>query len=353
MRAGRLVSLLLLLQTRGRVTARDLAQRLEVSERTIYRDIEALSSAGVPVYATRGPGGGCALLPGFRTDLTGLTQGEAAVLFLLGFPLRDLGLGREAAAAETKLLAALPPALRADAQRARGLFHLDAPAWSRPPEPVPHLPALLDAVWNGRRADAVYARGDGTEVRRVIDPLGLVVKAGIWYVVAASGRGPVVYRVSRFRALTPRDDAVQRPDGFDLARFWSGWTEDFDATRPRMEVTTKVREALLAELPGIFGESIRAQVAAAVPSDGWAEISLTFESLEAALYRLLGLGTAVEVMEPLEVRDAVLRRASEVVSFYASAAREDVAVQRSARGRGRRAVAHEAPHAKTDRREQK
>src|SRR5579884_1595719 len=185
MRADRLVSLLLLLQTRGRMTAQDLAQRLEVSERTIYRDMSALGMAGVPVYAERGPGGGCSLAHGYRTNLTGLTLDEARTLFMSGAPalLKDLGMSKALDDALLKLLAALPISQRQQAQRARERIYVDPAGWSSPDEALPYLGVVSEAVWSDRRLRLIYNRPDGEDmvlVERVVDPLGLVAKASIW-----------------------------------------------------------------------------------------------------------------------------------------------------------------------------
>ena len=212
MRASRLVQLLLFLQTRGRTTAAVLARELEVSERTIHRDVEALSAAGVPIYAERRPHGGIQLIDGYRTRLTGLTGDEAEALFLSGLPgpAAELGLGTVVAAARLKVLAALPSELRVRASRLVERFHLDAAGWFHASEPVPHLAVLADAVWEARRLAITYRRGD-SEVERSLEPLGLVLKAGVWYLVAASEGQVRTYRVSRIRSATVGDEPSRDP----------------------------------------------------------------------------------------------------------------------------------------------
>ena len=210
MRASRLVTLLLLLQTRGRMTAAELARELEVSERTVHRDVEALSEAGVPVYAERGPHGGVQLVEGYRTRLTGMTADEAEALFLSGLPgpAAELGLGTVMTAAQLKVMAALPGELRARASRLVERFYLDAAGWFHGREPVPHLSTLAEAVWESRRVTITYQRGD-SRVERALEPLGLVLKAGTWYVVAANEDQLRTYRVSgsstrsRLRSASP------------------------------------------------------------------------------------------------------------------------------------------------------
>src|SRR5512146_266005 len=215
MRASRLVTVLLLLQSRGQLTARELADELEVSERTIHRDVDALSASGVPVYAERGPHGGIRLVDGYRTRLTGLTGDEAEALFLAGIPgpAAELGLGTVVAAAQLKVLASLPPELRTRASRLVERFHLDAGDWFRASQPVPYLAALSDAVWSSTRIAIDYERSEGV-VQRVIEPLGLVLKAGTWYVVAAVDGQFRTYRVSRVVGATRSTERFDRPDGF-------------------------------------------------------------------------------------------------------------------------------------------
>ena len=217
MRASRLLSLLLLLHVRGRVSAQQLADELEVSLRTVYRDIEALGAAGVPVYATRGRAGGYALLDGYRTRLTGLTGDEADALFLAGLPgpAAELGLGGVLAATQLKLLAALPPDLRERASRVRDRFHLDAPAWLRESDAPAHLAPIANAIWTQQRIQICYERANRAVVTRRLEPLGLVLKAGTWYLVATPGPGSDArtYRVSRVHDAQVLDETFDRPTG--------------------------------------------------------------------------------------------------------------------------------------------
>ena len=214
MRASRLINLLLLLQTRGQMTAAQLADELEVSERTIHRDIEALSSAGIPVYAARGPHGGVALIEGYRTRLTGMTAEEAEALFLSGVPgpAAELGLGTVMAAARLKVLAALPPELRSRASRLVERFHLDVTGWFQTGDETPLLGTLSQAVWESRPLDITYERGDRVTERRLL-PLGLVLKAGIWYVVAESDGKVRTFRAARVKSATVADERFERPHG--------------------------------------------------------------------------------------------------------------------------------------------
>jgi predicted DNA-binding transcriptional regulator YafY len=289
-RATRLVSLLLLLQTRGQLTAADIAERLEVSVRTVHRDVDSLAAAGVPVEALRGPAGGYRLAGGYRTRLTGLTGDEAEALFAAGMPgpAAELGLGGELAAARLKLLAALPSELQERATRAQRLFHLDARGWFRAEDSVPHLPELASAVWRGCRVRIRYREGNRV-VQRTIDPLGLVLKAGAWYLVAHRVAGMRVYRVSRVASVRALEETCARPDGFELSAYWDEWSRAFEESRPRVEVTVRGPKGVRA---------------------------MTFESLSEAQRELLRFGTDLEVLEPVELRTRIAETAREVAALY-------------------------------------
>ncbi|MBI5957803.1 MAG: WYL domain-containing protein, partial [Chloroflexi bacterium] len=259
MRADRLLSILLMLQVRGPITARHLAETLEVSERTIYRDLDALSAAGIPVYAERGPGGGCALSEGYRTNLTGLSADEVRTLFFAALPgpLADLGLGRALDDALLKLLAALPSARRDDAERFRQRIMLDSSGWFAAAEPVPFLPLLQEAVWTDQRVRIVYRRGDRQEIERVIDALGLVAKTSIWYLAGAADRQTRIYRVSRVLSADLTGEYFDRPADFDLAARWVEWVSGFEVSRAGYETTVRFAPGAIPLLPRVFGESLR------------------------------------------------------------------------------------------------
>ncbi|MDG4861089.1 WYL domain-containing protein, partial [Streptomyces sp. T-3] len=225
MRAARLIKMVLLLQSRPAMTAAELAQELEVSERTITRDAQALSEAGIPVYADRGRLGGYRLIGGYRTRLTGLARSEAEALFLSGVPgaLREMGLEDTASAARLKVSAALLPSLRDAQESAAQRFHLDAPGWFAEPETPELLPAIADAVWDDRVVSARYGRR-GTEVERELEPYGLILKAGVWYLCArvpGDGGDFRVYRLDRFTAVSAGEDRFTREETFDLPGFWA------------------------------------------------------------------------------------------------------------------------------------
>ncbi len=312
MRGDRLLSILLILQGRRRTTARALAEQLEVSERTIYRDLDALSLAGVPVVAQQGRGGGVELLPHYRTDLTGLTEREARAVLVSGVsePLADLGLGEDAEAARRKLLAALPEPSRASAEGATQRIHLDPGRWFQMPEDTQHLGLLLEAIWRQRRLRLDYRAADGKETRREIEPLGLVAKAGTWYLVAQTARGDRVFRVARVRGLRLLDDEFPRPPGFDLAAFWRRASTEFESGVPRYAARLRVRRDRIPSLAGHAGEVLRRRAAATeCESDGDApflETELCFDHFEDARAGVLALGDAATVLDPPELRDAVL-----------------------------------------------
>jgi predicted DNA-binding transcriptional regulator YafY len=319
MRASRLVSLMLLLQSRGRMTAAELAVELEVSERTIHRDVEALSASGVPIYADRGAHGGIRLVDGYRTRLTGMTGDEAEALFLAGIPgpAAELGLGTVVAAAQLKVLASLPMELRARASRLVERFHLDAGDWFRATQPVPYLGALSDAVWNATRITIEYDR-DGGPVRRVIEPLGLVLKAGIWYVVATTEGQFRTYRVSRVLDVEPGTERFERPPGFDLAGYWLDSTTAFERDVPRIDVVVRVRPDRVDRLRDAVG---RAVLEAATTLDDpdpedWLRLRLRLDWPDEAPAVLLRAGRWIEVLDPPEVRARVASTARAIAERY-------------------------------------
>jgi predicted DNA-binding transcriptional regulator YafY len=305
MRATRLVSLLLLLQTRGRLTAAEISERLEVSVRTVHRDVAALAEAGVPVEAVRGPAGGYRLAGGYRTRLTGLTADEAEALFAAGLtgPAAELGLGGELAAARLKVLAALPAELQERAERAQRLFHLDTRGWFRAGDRVPHLPDLSAAVWSGRRVRLRYREGRAV-VRRTVDPLGLVLKGGAWYLVAHRSVGMRVYRVSRVASVRALAEGFERPPGFELGAFWDEWSRAFESNRPRVEVAVRASEEMQRHLP----RDRR------IEEDG--RVVVAFENLGEAYREVLRFGSDLEVLEPVELRERVAGTAREVAALY-------------------------------------
>src|SRR3954454_24291631 len=296
-RAGRLVSILLLLQTRGHMTAEQLARELEVSVRTIYRDVDALSIAGVPIYAERGPRGGIRLVDGYRTRLTGLTTQEAEALFLSGLPgpAAQLGLGTVVTAARLKVLAALPPELRTRASRISQRFHLDAPGWFQTSETAPHLQTISTAVWEDRRLRILYRRNDQQVVDREVEPLGLVLKGGVWYLVAGGGQ-PRTYRVSRLESATALDERFQRPETFDLGAYWSESIAAYETSFDRLDVVLRINPTQLLWFSAAIGPRAMASAVQIEQPDpeGWHTLRVRLEWPADAHGQLLRLGSEVE-----------------------------------------------------------
>ncbi|CEJ12540.1 HTH domain protein [bacterium YEK0313] len=317
MRASRLLSILTTLQARGQVTAPALAEALEVSVCTIYRDIDALSAAGVPVYAERGAEGGYRLVDGYRVRLNGLSPREAEALFLsgLGDAADDLGLGAAAAAAQTKLLAALPQDQRASAEQMRARFHLDAPGWFTDADRPAHLGPIADAVWRQRRLRIRYRSWKG-EVERTVDPLGIVMKAGAWYVVGAVDGSVRTFRIGRVEALEVIAESFTRPAGFDLAAYWKASTERLDAELYPHVAVVRLSPLGLRILMSVSPPFVRAGLELDAPgAAGWRQGRLPVGPYRQAVYDLARLGPEVEVLQPAELRAGLadlLGRAAEL-----------------------------------------
>ena len=320
MRADRLVSILLLLQARGKMSARELSQELEVSQRTIYRDINALSIAGVPVYSEIGPQGGYALVDRYRTTLTGLTAGEVQALSTLSIPapLGDLGLGQQLQSALLKLSAAYPEDHRHAEQKIRQRIHLDSTWWQQGEEQLPHLHTVQEGVWRDQKLLIMYRPIFGYEMERLVDPYGLVAKAGIWYLVYARNQVIDVRRVSDLINASLSDQSFKRPADFDLAAFWEGWASEIESYLSDYKVRVRVSPGFIPELPRFFGSKIQSRISQAQPPDGegWIELELTFESFQAARERLLGFGRGVEVLGPLALRLSIQDYAEQIKALY-------------------------------------
>lgn len=320
MRADRLVSIVLLLQSEGRLTARQLARRLEVSGRTVLRDMDALSAAGIPVIAERGAAGGWRLLDGYQTKLTGLKPAEIQSLFL-GRPPRlmeDLGLKQPAEAAILKLEAALPERARREAEFARRRIHIDPRGWRDPGESIGALPALLAAMWQERRVRFTYAKQDCEPGARAVDPLGLVAKGSAWYLVAMFEGAPRTYRVSRISEVAALSERAAAPGDFDLAAYWSRSAEEFRAQLPRYYATFLADRSVL-RWARYKGWRLEEETAAG----DRVRIRVRFDAAEEALQFALSFGGAIEVVEPVELREQVAAAAREIVARYSAAAAEN------------------------------
>jgi predicted DNA-binding transcriptional regulator YafY len=343
-RSGRLLSIILLLQNRGSATARDIARHLGVSLRTVYRDMDVLSRTGVPIYAETGRFGGYRLVDGYRTTITGLTAHESLALFLIGMPAPAalLGLIDQARTAEAKLLAALSPSHREQASRLRDRFLLDLPAWYQDADTPPALPTLADAVLADQQVRVRYRRWkEPREVHRLLDPYGLVVKNGAWYLVAADGarRGhPRTYRVSNILALEPACSTFARPPDFDLSTFWREHLADFDRLRFTDTATVRISPALTARLSDQADTALQAAAAAGHVDDvGWTIAELPIESPGWAATHLIRYGGDIEVLGPPEARDKMHALAAAVLNHYEAVNRRRRSPTPSrARLRGRR-----------------
>ncbi|MDX3075275.1 helix-turn-helix transcriptional regulator [Streptomyces sp. MI02-7b] len=320
MRAARLIHLVLLLQSHGSMTSAELAGALEVSERTVGRDVLALSEAGVPVYAERGRAGGYRLVDGYRTRLTGLARAEAEALFLSGVPaaLEAMGLHDAGSAARLKVAAALLPELRDAPRTAAQRFHLDAPGWWQEPATPPLLPALAEAVWGDRRLRARYRRAD-TEVERELDPYALVLKAGVWYAVARTEGDVRVYRVDRFSAADVLPEGFARDPGFDLPAFWQARAAEFARSVLRAEVVLRLTPEGARHLPYVADTAAAREAldAAAPPdADGRVTVTLPVESLDVVYHQLLALGPEAELLSPAPLRARFARAARTMAAAY-------------------------------------
>lgn len=318
MRADRLLSIVLLLQAHRQLSSRALAERLEVSERTIHRDMEALSVSGIPVVAERGSNGGWSLIGEYRTNLTGLNEAEIQSLFVTQPPklLDDLRLKKASEGALLKLLAALPSMYRQGAEQARRRIHIDTGGWTRHEEAVPLLPVLQDAIWSERKLRFTYLRGPGCDaVEREVDPLGLVAKGSAWYLVAGIDEGVRSYRISRISQAEVLDEAATVPSGFDLAAYWQESTTTFKAALPNYVAKFRVSPDVFPRLrfAGRF-----ARVGEPVHRDehGWLHVNVGFDVEEIACEYALGFGSKLEVLEPRSLREKVIAAAQEVVEFY-------------------------------------
>lgn len=316
MRADRLLSILFLLQAHGRLSARDLADRLEVSDRTIGRDMEALSMAGVPVYAERGRNGGWQLTEAYRTDLTGLTEAELRSLALATTPglLSDLGLGEAADRALAKLLSTLPTARRQAAESARRYLHVDPGGWRRTEEIAPALPILDEALRAGRRIRIVYERMYAeSPSERTVDPFGLVAKGSVWYLVAGIDDQVRTYRASRIRDVEILDEPSVRPDDFDLAEFWGRSRAEFEAKLPTFDAVLRLSPAGLGKVRAGFWRFTKVIAEGQPGADGWTTCTVRADAIEVAHALVLGLGREVEVVAPAELREAVVVDAAAIL----------------------------------------
>ncbi len=319
MRADRLLSILLFLQTRGQTTTARLAEEFEMSRRTILRDLYALRVAGFPVYTERGPHGGCYLHDEYRTTLTQFTGDEIATLFLSSIhkPLEDLGLSDQLRAARLKLTAALPESRRAAASRLGQRIVIDSHTWTRHARPVGPLSVLHQAAMEDRWVRVTFVRRFDATTRRRIAPCGLVAKAGAWYLVWAGEDGNVrVDAVSGIHKAMVEDQRFERPADFDLDSFWQTWREEHEASRPGFDVRLRVRKDALRYVQDAVGERRGVFPLPAAQTDEWVEIDISFSFFEEARRSLLALGGAVEVLRPASLRASMADFARQIAKRY-------------------------------------
>ena len=311
MKSDRLLSALVLLQARGRVTERELAERLEVSQRTVHRDMEALSAAHVPIAAIRGAQGGWELEKGWRTQVPGLDEGELRAL-LMAQP-RAVGHSRLAAAAESalnKLMAALPVPMQARAAAMRERLHVDPTGWRGTGEDLSMLAAVQEAVAGDRRLAFDYTRADGQTGPRTVDPLGVVAKGLTWYLVARGGSGMRTYRVSRMAAVTVLASGFERPARFDLAEYWKASTARLGEQRGSFAVTLRATPSAARRLAEWGMVRLPANRASAPEgAEGWTTVTAHFDAEGEAMFFVLGMGTRVTVVSPNDFRERVAAEA--------------------------------------------
>jgi predicted DNA-binding transcriptional regulator YafY len=316
MRADRLLSIMLILQAQGKTTTLALAERLEVSRRTILRDIEALSIAGVPIHTEAGHGGGVYLDEHYRVSLTGLKEAEVRALFVSTRPgpLRDVGLEQAAKGTLLKLFAALPSLHRQEAERMQQRIHLDPAWWWYKGETLPHLDMLRVAVFADVCVKVRYERGDGEVVERILEPYSLVAKASVWYLIARRNGELRTYRVSRFVVVEMLDTHFERDEAFDLALYWHNHTTEFVAGLPYFAFTVRVSAARLQFLNWYASE--RYAIRETNSNGTMLVIDLRLSSLEEARMLMLGLGTDAEIIEPDTLREAVVLQAQQIVEKF-------------------------------------
>jgi predicted DNA-binding transcriptional regulator YafY len=327
MRASRLLSILMLLQTRGRLSAATLSRELEVSTRTVLRDIDHLSASGVPVWSDRGRDGGFQLREGWRTALTGLTAEEANALSLAGMPAAAtaLGLGAASTSAHLKMLASLPDTLRDDASRVSTRLHIDPIDWYRAHTPPTHLQAVAQAVWKQQQLAIDYQSWAGLK-KRTIKPLGLVLKGGIWYVVALAEKAKTArtYRLSNILTLTANKATFTYPRGFRLATFWEDAARTFETDRFTDTATIRLNEQGIArlndlrEIPAAAKEAAM-QIATPDPRKAdWVRLTLPIESIDHAAKQFIALGADIEILAPITLRKRMRETIARMIKMYAA-----------------------------------
>jgi predicted DNA-binding transcriptional regulator YafY len=316
MRADRLISIMMHLQSKGRMTARELAQLLEVSERTIYRDIDALSAAGVPIYADAGHSGGFTLPRDYRTQVDGLTTPEIHALFLQmnEQPFKQLGIGQSLNSALLKIFNALTERHRVDAEWIQQRVFLDRDSWHQEREQVAFMQAVQQSVWEQRQAVIVYTDRTDRKAEGTLDPYGLVLKAGMWFVVGKAWGDIRAFRVARIESFRLTDRSFERPPQFRLEPFWRQWMQDYEKRRFRYRTTVEIAAEALPRISAMNGMIAETQPVLGKPR--WKRARLYFENKSAALSTILAQGDLALVIAPEELRDGVREHAVRLLTYY-------------------------------------
>lgn len=307
MRADRLLSIMLLLQTRGKLTTQTLARELGVSRRTILRDIDALSYAGIPIYADGGHGGGISLDENYRTTLTGLNETEIRALFISENTqlMNDIGLGEATRRLQHKLSAALPLEQQSIVEQVRQRIYLDPSWWWQDDILLPFLSDLQKAVFEDYRIQATYENFNGEVAERLLEPYSLVAKAAQWYLIAKRDQVFRLYRVTRFRSIQIQNKHFERDDGFDLIKFWQAHLKEFRESIAEYTFTLRIHPDRLgfvqSLMPGRF------QITWTDPRNGWKTLRFQVETMDLAKMLVFGLGNQAAIVDPPELREAVLR----------------------------------------------
>src|ERR1700694_139604 len=313
MKSGRLLAMLLLLQARGRMCAREISEELEVSQRTVYRDLDSLSSAGVPVHAERGVSGGIVLAEGYRKALTQFNEDELRGLFIGGEnPLADIGIGDKRPGALAKLAGALPEAQRRAVEIMQQRVYLDPRRWKQSAQPREHLAALRIAIWEDRRVRLHYKDRDRKVTTRVVEPLGLVAKAGVWYLAARSNEEMRTFRAERIQKAEPLEERFVRPPDFDLDSYSHAWAAQYEPSLPAHPVLLRVETDAIENITAYW----EAQVLDASPSANGSLVRVIFPALEVAVHQMVSWGRKVTIIEPKDLRPKVVACAREALRHF-------------------------------------
>jgi predicted DNA-binding transcriptional regulator YafY len=320
MRADRLISIVMLLQTHERMTADELSRELEVSPRTIYRDITSLNIAGIPIYTDRGPGGGIKLLESYRTTLTGINEDETQALFMLSIPqvLVELGVDQKLKSALLKLTAALPPRQQIIQAHTQQRIYLDSTPWYMIEEPAPHLAVLHTAAWNDKRVRLVFQGGFDTKIEMEMEPLGLVAKMNTWYLVGRSTEYIRVLKIADILEVEALAEDFTRDADFDLETFWTEWCAASIIRRPVYIAKLRMAPGLVDKLNLYLGAEVKYTVSDndEVVTNDWKIVTIYYDNFFSARESILNFGRAAEVLEPDVLRLSVIDYARQIIAFY-------------------------------------